>query len=142
MTVEAVQDLATRYADAWNAHDVDALMSMHAPDSVFHMNIGTPEVRGAEEIRQAFAGLFVVCPDIQFHSRRRYVSENLIVHEYDLEATLTQPLPLGPVTIEPNGERLRFAAVDVIPVANGLVQRKDVYLDAVTAQAQGGVFDR
>lgn len=136
-----VADLARRYADAWNEHDVDALISMHAEGSVFCTYMGGEEVRGIENIRQAFEGLFTMWPDIQFHSRRLYIGDNVIVHEYDIEGTLAHPMPLGAVTVEPNGKRLRYAAVDVIPVADGLVQRKDVYLDLLSAQIQAGVFD-
>lgn len=142
MSAEEVADLAKRYADAWNAHDVDALISMHAEDSVFCTYMAAEEVRGIDNIRQAFEGLFELWPDIRFRSRRLYTSENVIVHEYDIEATLAHPLPLGPRMIEPNGETLRFAAVDVIPVADGLVQRKDVYMDLLAAELQGGVFEQ
>jgi steroid delta-isomerase-like uncharacterized protein len=140
MTRREVADLARRYADAWNEHEVDALISMHAEDSVFCTYMGGEEVRGIENIRQAFEVLFTMWPDIEFHSRRLYIGDDVIVHEYDIEGTLAHPMPLGPITVEPNGERLRYAAVDVIAVADGLVQRKDVYLDLVSAQIQAGVF--
>jgi ketosteroid isomerase-like protein len=32
---EAVEATIARYNDAWNAHDVDAIVALHAPDMVF-----------------------------------------------------------------------------------------------------------
>ncbi len=142
MTDKEVGDLARRYADAWNAQDVDSLISMHADDSVFRVYMAGEDVRGIENVRQAFEGLFVMWPDIQFHSRRLYTVPNVIVHEYDIEATLAHPLPLGPLTVHPNGKKLRYAAVDIIAVADGKVQRKDVYMDLLSAQLQSGVLDQ
>ena len=31
---EALEETIARYNDAWNAHDLDAIMAMHAPDMV------------------------------------------------------------------------------------------------------------
>ena len=50
-------------------------MEMHAPDSVFQLNIaGAPEVVGVDAIREAFAGLFTAWPDIHFATDRLYTS--------------------------------------------------------------------
>ena len=32
------QDVARRYADAWNAHDVGAIMAMHSDDTHYHLH--------------------------------------------------------------------------------------------------------
>ena len=33
--IDALTETIGRYNDAWNAHDVDAIIAMHAPDMVF-----------------------------------------------------------------------------------------------------------
>ncbi len=33
--IEALTEAIGRYNDAWNAHDLDAIMALHAPDMVF-----------------------------------------------------------------------------------------------------------
>ena len=48
--VELEQAIA-RYNDAWNAHDLDAIMAMHAPDMVFE-NHTAGEVATGEEARE------------------------------------------------------------------------------------------
>jgi ketosteroid isomerase-like protein len=37
-----------RYNEAWNAHDLDAIMAMHAPDMVFHNHTAGESASGAE----------------------------------------------------------------------------------------------
>ena len=36
--LQATQELAERYSAAWNDHDLEALMSLHAPDTVFELH--------------------------------------------------------------------------------------------------------
>jgi hypothetical protein len=57
-----------------------------------------------------------------------------------ITATLAQPLPLGEVVVQPNGRAVQFDGIDVIPVEDGLVQRKDTYLDLVAALRQFGLL--
>jgi steroid delta-isomerase-like uncharacterized protein len=136
-----VEELAQRYGDAWNARDVDAIMSMHAEDSVFQVYMAGEEVRGNEAVREAFEGIVAVWPDIHFATRRLYACEGLFVHEYTISATLAQPLPLGGIVVQPTGEKVEFDGVDVIAVEDGLVKRKDTYLDLVAAQRQFGLLE-
>jgi hypothetical protein len=42
--------------------------------------------------------------------------------------------------VQPNGRAVQFDGIDVIPVEDGLVQRKDTYLDLVAAQRQFGLL--
>lgn len=133
--------LAARYGEAWNEHDLDAIMTMHAPDSVFQLNLAdAPEVSGAPVIREAFAAIFATWPDIHFATDRLYTGEALFVHEYTITATLAQPLPIGGLLAEPSERPISFRGVDVVPVADGLVKRKDTYLDLVAALDQLGLL--
>jgi ketosteroid isomerase-like protein len=42
----ALEQAIARYNDAWNAHDLDAIMSMHAPDMVFHNHTAGESAEG------------------------------------------------------------------------------------------------
>ncbi|MBA2256661.1 MAG: nuclear transport factor 2 family protein [Thermoleophilaceae bacterium] len=139
-TSTEIKQLAERYGAAWNDHDLDTIMEMHAEDSVFELSMDGAEVKGVEAIRQAFTGIFAMWPDIHFETRRLYSGENLFVHEYTITATLAQPLPLGEMLIQPTGNPVQFNGVDVISIEDGLVQRKDTYLDLVAAQRQFGLL--
>ena len=64
------RELIERYNDAWNAHDVDAIASMHAPDIVFHNYSAGERAEGADVVREHIATIFRNNPDIQFRGRR------------------------------------------------------------------------
>jgi steroid delta-isomerase-like uncharacterized protein len=123
--------LAESYLDAWQRHDIERIVSMHTPDSVFTSVATGREAVGREQIAQTIGEIFAVWPDLEFDVRRRYVTTELIVTESIARATQALPLPLGGETIEPNGRPVTFAVADVFPLEDGLIKRKDSYVDAV-----------
>ena len=45
-SADALRELIDRYNDAWNRQDLDAIMSMHTPDIVFHNHTAGECVEG------------------------------------------------------------------------------------------------
>ena len=43
------------------------------------------------------------------------------------------------MTIEPTGKKVEYRGMDIIPIEDGLVARKDVYSDGVTLLRQLGL---
>ena len=83
---EALEQAIERYNAAWNAHDLDTIMSMHAPDMVFHNHTAGEEAVGPA-VRDHIAAIFSTWPDIAFTARRLYVREGLVVQEWTATAT-------------------------------------------------------
>ena len=50
--IDALTEAIGRYNDAWNAHDLDAIVAMHAPDMVFANHTAGESAEG-EEVRGA-----------------------------------------------------------------------------------------
>jgi ketosteroid isomerase-like protein len=75
--VSDLRALIDRYNDAWNRHDVDAIVALHAPDMVFE-NHTAGECAEGEEVREHIARIFAGWPDIAFATRRLYVREGLL----------------------------------------------------------------
>lgn len=70
--------LLEEFGEAWNRHDVDALMSMMTDDGVYEASSG-PDVNGQRfegqaAVREAFAGIFDTFPDAQWRDPRHVVS--------------------------------------------------------------------
>jgi ketosteroid isomerase-like protein len=103
-----------RYNDAWNAHDVDAIVAFHAPGMVFE-NHTAGEVAEGDAVRGHIGRIFENAPDLAFRGRRLYTRDGLVVSEWT--ATLTRA----------GGERVEWDGIDVFPFENGLIVRKDVY---------------
>src|SRR5437879_6085522 len=74
------------YNAAWNAHDVDAIVSLHAPDMVF-ANHTAGEIVEGEAVRAHIAQIFENWPDLQFRGRRLYVRDGLVVSEWTATGT-------------------------------------------------------
>ncbi len=129
-----------RYNAAWNAHDVDAIVAMHAPDMVFANHTAGESAEG-DAVRAHIAAIFEAWPDIRFETQRLYVRDGLVAQEWIASATHTRTMQRGDLVAEPTGRRVEWAGADVIPFENGLVKRKDVYSDSVSILRQVGLLD-
>ena len=110
---DSLRETIDRYNDAWNRQDVDAIVSMHAPDFVFHNWTAGERVEG-DAVREHFERIFENTPTLRFTGRRLYVREGLVVNEWT-------------ATAERDGQQLEWDGVDVFPFEDGLIKRKDVY---------------
>jgi ketosteroid isomerase-like protein len=129
-----------RYNEAWNAHDLDAIGAMHAPDMVFENHTARESATGPE-VRAHIGAIFAGWPDIEFTTRRLYVREGLVVQEWDAAATHTVQMRRGELVAEPTGRRVEWQGLDLIPFEAGLVKRKDVWSDSVSILRQVGLLD-
>jgi len=130
-----------RYNQAWNDHDLDAIMSMHAPDMVFENHTAGESAQG-DEVRRHIGSIFETWPDIRFATRRLYVRDGVVAQEWTATATHRNTMRRGDLVAEPTGRTVEWRGVDVIPFETGLVKRKDVYSDAVSILRQLGLLDR
>jgi steroid delta-isomerase-like uncharacterized protein len=119
------------YDDAWNRHDVEAILAMHTEDSVFENHTSGGKGVGKDAIREILNGIFVAFPDIRFSARRTYVRDDVVTQEWTATGTLATPYSRGSATVHPTGRAVSWQGVDVIPFAGSLVARKDVYVDSI-----------
>ena len=110
----ALEQLIERYNDAWNAQDVESILSFHAPGMVFENHTAGDRVEG-DAVGPHIAGIFERTPDLRFTGRRLYVRDGLVVSEWTATATNRA------------GQRVEWDGIDVFPFENGLILRKDVY---------------
>jgi steroid delta-isomerase-like uncharacterized protein len=132
--------LIDSYNAAWNRHDVDAIVAMHARGMVFENHTAGERAEG-EEVREHIARIFEAWPDIEFSTRRLYLREGLIVQEWTAQATHSSELRRGELRAPPSGRRVEWKGMDVIPLQDGLIARKDVYSDSVGILRQVGLID-
>jgi len=135
----ALERTIAGYNDAWNAHDLDTIMSMHAPDMVFENHTAGERAEG-EVVREHIGQIFDTWPDITFSTRRLYVRDGLVVQEWTAEATHANEMRRGDLVAEPTGKKVTWDGLDVIPFEGGLVKRKDVYSDSVSILRQLGLL--
>jgi ketosteroid isomerase-like protein len=86
-------ELLKRFAEAWNRHDIDALMDCVTEDCVFETVAG-PEVfgsrhQGPEAVRKSFAQAWQTFPDAQWEGGRHFVCGDRGVSEWMFSGTST-----------------------------------------------------
>ena len=113
MDAADVKRLIDGYNEAWNRQDVDAIVSMHAPGFVFENHTAGERAEG-DGARAHIEAIFRTAPSLRFTGRRLYVAQDLAVSEWT-------------ATAERDGLRVEWDGVDVFPIENGLILRKDVY---------------
>jgi ketosteroid isomerase-like protein len=109
-----LERIIDRYNDAWNAQDLDTIVSFHAPGMVFENHTAAERAEG-DAVRGHIAQIFANWPDLRFRGRRLYARDGLVVSEWTASATAD------------DGRRLEWDGIDVFPFENGLIVRKDVY---------------
>jgi steroid delta-isomerase-like uncharacterized protein len=130
----------SRYNDAWNSHDLDAIVSMHAPGMVFENHTAGESATG-DDVREHIASIFETWPDIHFETRRLYVRDGLVAQEWTATATHRSTMRRGELVAEPTDRRIEWRGVDLIPFEDGLITRKDVYSDSVSILRQVGLLE-
>jgi uncharacterized protein (TIGR02246 family) len=128
-TTAAAVDLkaiSERYFAAWADRDPDAIVALHTDDAVFHLHDVMAPWVGRDAIRAAAAGLFADQPDLRFEPVRVYLGDDHFVAEYVMCGTR-------------DGKSFACDGTDVFSVRDGLVARKDSYVDWVTYQRQTGI---
>ena len=139
MDGQELKDFIDSYNDAWNRHDVDTIVVMHTEDSVFENHTTGDVHEGREAIARAITGIFTVFPDLSFETRRQYLRQDLVVQEWTARGTHLGAMRRSALEVEPTGRTVEYRGMDVIPIRDGLVARKDVYSDGVTLLRQLGL---
>ena len=134
-----LETVIARYNQAWNDHDLDAILALHSEDSVFENHTSGGLGVGKAAIRKIIEGVFAAFPDLRFETRRLYVRDDLAVVEWTAHATFTRPITRAGKTLAPSGKAISWNGCDVIPMRDGLLLRKDVYADSLTYLRQIGV---
>lgn len=108
------------FLDAFNRHDLDAIMEFFADDCVFYMPRGAGprgnQFVGKDAVRAGLATRFAGIPDVHYGEDRHWsCGDDFGVSEWTLTGTTT------------SGQSLRVRGVDLLEFANGKITRKDSF---------------
>ena len=101
MHAESPQDIHRLFADAFNAHDLDALVALYEPEAVLVPQAGQRAI-GRDAIRQALAGFLAGFKTIELTTRGVVEQDNiaLLYPDFRLHGTGQDGQP---VTLEGHG---------------------------------------
>ena len=105
-------DLAAVF-DAFNAHDVDGVMTAFAHDCIFY-TVGGPEVygskiEGAAAIADAFSAVWAAMPDAHWEHHSHFVYGDRAVSEWTFSGT------------DANGNRVEAQGADLFTLRDGKI---------------------
>jgi steroid delta-isomerase-like uncharacterized protein len=133
-----IEELIADYAAAWEARDADLIAPFHAEDGIFHLHSAAEPVHGRDAIRETFAGLLTMFPDLTFVEQELISGDWGWVVRWKMSGTTAQPYPVGEKVAEP-GSHFEIDALDMITVADGKLTAKHTYLDWQAALNQLGL---
>ena len=115
VTTEVLQS----FAETWNRHDIDALMTFMTDDCVFESSAG-PDVCGAryvgfEAVRAGFADVWRVFPDAHWGDARHFIQGERGVSEWTFTGTRT------------DGARVEVNGCDLFVFREGKIAVKNSY---------------
>jgi hypothetical protein len=120
-----LEHVSARYFAAWQARDPDAIAALHTEDTQFWSHLGSEPVHGREAVRATFAALFQQFPNLGLTVYRVLFGASHWVLDWKLTFDGLDGKPRG------------FDCLDVVEVSpDGLVARKDTFIDSVQAQEQ------
>lgn len=116
---EVTIEFLEAFAEAWNRHDLDGLMSFMSEDCVFESS-GGDEVRGtryegAAAVRRGYAKAWQDYPDARWNEARHFVCGNRGVSEWVFTGTNAE------------GRRSEAAGCDIFTFRDGKIRVKNSY---------------
>lgn len=85
------EDDLQEYSDAWNAHDIDKIMSFHTDDCIFETGGGAQKygtrISGFEAVKKRFIEVWTELPDVRFENGAHFVSGERGCSEWTFVAT-------------------------------------------------------
>ena len=108
------------YGDAWNAHDIDAIMALMTEDCIFEPG-GGPErfgmrYEGRAAVRERFIEVFTDIPDIRFDNAIHFVQDHYGCSEWTIVGTTK------------DGRKLEVDGCDLFTFEDGKIKSKRSYL--------------
>ncbi len=115
ITIEFLQ----AFADAWNRHDVDDLMSFMTDDCIFESSAGDESCgtryEGREAVRMGYAKALKDFPDARWSDARHFLSGNRGVSEWVFSGT------------QADGKRVEVVGCDLFSFRDGKIAIKNSF---------------
>jgi steroid delta-isomerase-like uncharacterized protein len=129
-------DTATRDFQALQRRDAAGMAECYAEDAVVEF-VPIGPVRGSDEIREFFEGLFAAVPDLETTYEIVAADDDTVVAEWRNRGTFSGAAFQG---IEPTGKRVEFRGIDVMKIENDRIAHNTAYYDGLDFARQIGMM--
>lgn len=143
LTEAQMRVLGDELLDAYNRHDVEALIAHHTDDVVWtEPTLPTP-AHGKAEVAAALRDTFTAFPDLQVprDGFRLYpdVEDQSAVVTWTLVGTMTGPLQNG---VPATGRTVRMSGANLARFRDGLISEYSFYYDSLAMMQQLGLLPK
>jgi steroid delta-isomerase-like uncharacterized protein len=119
MSAQVTVEILQAFADAWNRHDADALMTFMTEDCVFEASAG-PDVWGTryvgrDAVQAGFSEVWAIFPDAHWGGARHFIQGDRGVSEWTFTGTRA------------DGTRVEVHGCDVFTFRGDKIVLKDSY---------------
>lgn len=118
-TTTVTTAMLAAFSEAWNRHDIDALMSFMSEDCVFDTAAGEERSgtrhAGPAAVRKAFAATWEAVPDAHWRNATHLVQGDSGYSQWTFTGTAA------------DGSRIEVDGVDLFTFRDGKIQRKNVF---------------
>ncbi len=129
-------EVARAVFDSVIRKDPDGIVALGAPDYVDDF-VAIGEIRGRAAVRDYFAELFAALSDFQMSVERIVADESTAVVQWRARGVFDS----GPYQgMLPTGRRIEIRGVDVMEIADGLIQHNTIYYDGLGIARQIGML--
>jgi steroid delta-isomerase-like uncharacterized protein len=112
-------ELLQAFAEAWNRHDVDALIAFMTEDCVFEASAGAEvcgtRYAGRDAVRAGFMEVWAIFPDAHWGNARHFVQGDRGVSEWVFTGT------------QADGRRVEVQGCDLFTFRDGKIARKNSF---------------
>ena len=116
---EVMVEVLQAFVDAWNRHDLDALMSFMTDDCVFETAAGPDPCgsrhEGRQAVRAAFAQAWAVFPDAHWGNGSHFVFDDRGASEWTFTGT------------RHDGSRVEVNGCDIFTFRDGKIKGKNAF---------------
>jgi steroid delta-isomerase-like uncharacterized protein len=125
--VASTSDIAKRYFEALNAHDLDAAVALWEPGATDRF-VGQLEVTAPDGVRDYFQTLFEAFPDFSIEVLEVTSSRSRTAVRWRVRGTFAGPGRFQ--GFAPNGATLDTEGCDVLTVSDDKIRHNDAYVDS------------
>ena len=116
---KVTENFLQSFADAFNAHDMNAIMAHMTDDCVFEASSGPDmdgeKFNGHEQVAKAFENVFATFPDAHWSNIKHFIAGNRGFSEWVFKGT------------KPGAARVEVTGCDLFTFKNGKIAIKNSY---------------
>ena len=136
MTMD-LEKMAQSYLAAWNAHDVEKILSYFTDDCIYEDFGNGKTAHGKAELKDYCNMLFLDYPDFKLEKKSWFSAGDNTAYEYTASGTHKHSSnPAIPVT----GKRFSIPGVSIIEFRNGKIYSKRTYFNQAASLQQLGLM--